>query len=311
MRDLSVSPQALLVTGATGFIGQRLMARMDPADYSRIRCLTRRTPPDPGDNRFPPQVEWVHGTLNGADACADAFSGIDCVVHLAAVTGQARRDEYFRVNVDGTQALLEHCKRADVSRFLYVSSIAAGFREASAYHYAHSKARAEEAVRDSGLDYIIVRPTMVFGRGSAVWHNVMRLATGALTPLFGDGRVKVQPVYVDDLADCLLALAGAARPANRTIDVGGPDVLTFEQLLRRIHQASRARDARVIHLPVRPLIATLAVLERLGVTALPVTAGQLAAFVNDSLARPDPDVARHVERMTTIDEMLRLLVPHA
>ena len=306
-----MSPQALFVTGATGFIGQRLMARMDPADYSRILCLTRRTPPDPGDGRFSPQIEWVHGTLNGADAYADALSGIDCVVHLAAVTGKARRDEYFRVNSDGTQVLLEHCKRADVSRFLYVSSIAAGFHEASAYHYAHSKARAEEAVRDSGLDYVIVRPTMVFGRGSAVWHTLMRLATSAFTPLFGDGRVKVQPVYVDDLADCLLALAGAPRPANRTIDVGGPDVLTFEQLLRRMHRAYRARDTRIIHLPVRPLIATLAVLERIGVTALPVTAGQLAAFVNDSVARPDADVARHVERMTTIDEMLRLLEPHA
>ena len=301
----------MFVTGATGFIGQRLMARMDPADYSRIRCLTRRTPPGPDDGRFPLSIEWIQGTLNGADAYADALSDIDCVVHLAAVTGNARRDDYFRVNSDGTQVLLEHCKRADVSRFLYVSSVAAGFRDASAYHYARSKVHAEEAVRDSGLDYIIVRPTMVFGRGSAVWDNLRRLATGALTPVFGDGRVKVQPVYVDDLVDCLLALAGAPRAVNRTVDVGGPDVLTVEQLLKRIHQAYRARDARVIHLPVRPVIATLAVLERLGVTALPVTAGQLAAFVNDSVARPDPDVARHVEHMTTIDEMLRLLVPHA
>ena len=299
------------MTGASGFVGRRLVARADPTTYHRICCLTRREAPLSHDSAHPHPVEYVRGDVTDSASYAGSLSGIDIVTHLAAVTGKAKRCDYFRVNTGGTKLLLEQCRLAGVRRFVYVSSIAAGFQHTSAYHYAHSKLEAEEAVRASGLNYVIVRPTLVFGRGSAVWQNLLRLTSGFATPMFGNGRVTVQPIYIDDLVDCMLAIMAEPELPNQIFEIGGPDVLTFEELIRRIHQAYRMKDAHLIHLPVWTLIAVLSRLERVGFTALPVTAGHLAAFVNDSAAQPDPTLARYVARMTTLDEMLHLLDPNA
>ena len=302
--------QGLFVTGGTGFVGRRLIARADPTTYHKICCLTRCKAPLSNDGANPHPVEYVRGDVTEPASYADALSGIETVTHLAAVTGKAKRRDYFRVNTEGTKILLEQCRLAGVQRFVYVSSIAAGFRHASAYHYAHSKLEAEEAVRASGLNYVIVRPTLVFGRDSAVWQSLLRLTSGFVTPVFGNGRVRVQPIYVDDLVDCILAMVAEPELPNHTFNVGGPDVLTFEDLIRRIHKAHRMKDPHLIHLPVWTLIAVLSRLERVAFAALPVTAGQLATFVNDSTVRPDPGLARYVARMTTLDEMLRLLIPN-
>ena len=307
----TVRTQALFITGATGFVGRRLLARLDPTRYHRVCCLTRTAAPSLERRARDLPIEIIRGSVNDASTYAASLSGIDVVVHLAAVTGSARARDYHRVNAEGTRTLLDHCARAGMPRFVFVSSIAATYRHTTGYHYAHSKQRAEDAVRQSGLAYVIVRPTMVFGRESAAWRGLARLVLGGVTPLFGRGTVKVQPIYVDDLVDSLRAMVDDRSLTRHVFDLGGPDTLTMEDLLRRIHQAFRATEPRVIHLPVRPLIAILSLVEPVARTALPVTAGQLAAFVNDSSTEPNPDLGPYIDRLHTLDEMLQLLHPHA
>src|SRR5207249_11038415 len=139
-----------------------------------------------------------------------------------------------------------------------------------------SKQRAEQAVCESGLNYLIVRPTIVLGKGSPIWSKLLALAGLPVMPILGDGHVRVQPIYVDDVATFLLSMIAVSNLPDRAVDLGGPDVVTFEDLLRRIGRALRGRDATVVHLPARGTIALLAwMVLWLTPNLLPVPAGQL------------------------------------
>jgi NADH dehydrogenase len=250
------------------------------------------------------------GSLEEPGSYADALGGADTVVHLAAVTGKARRPDYFKVNVGGTRTLLEQCRRHGSPRFVHVSSIAAGFENAPAYHYAASKRQAEESVRESSLPHVIVRPTVVLGAGSPVLQALARLAAAPVVPVFGDGRARVQPILVEDLADCLVDLVRGLGPTNETVDLGGPDVVPFETLLLTIRRALGRRPAPVVHLPVGAAIAVLSALEPVAFPILPVTAGQLSAFVNDSVARRSAFLDQRLARMAPLEAMMRSVAEH-
>jgi len=249
-------------------------------------------------------VEFVEGDLLQPDHCRRALKGCDTVLHLAAVTGKQKPEEYFRVNTEGTRVLLAAAKEAGAASFLYVSSIAAKFQNRFPYPYAESKRRAENLVRAGGVPWTIVRPTMIFGPGSPVQQGLKGLAMLPVIPLFGDGRVLVQPVFVDDVAG---VIAGV-RPGGQTIEVGGPEVVTMEQLLLRMRQAAGITNRRLLHLPLGPIAACLAAVEPLLRPVMPVTAGQLASFANAGIAEPDPFVTARHASMRGIEAMLRSAV---
>jgi nucleoside-diphosphate-sugar epimerase len=294
----------VFVTGGTGFIGRHVIAALVQAGDRRLRCLTRAGVATAGHAN----IEAIQGELEKPESYLESLQGAAVVLHLAAKTGKGRQSDYMRTNLEGTRSLLRACRQAGVARFVYVSSIAATFQDKTAYHYAESKWQAEQAVRASGLTYLIVRPTLVFGHGSATWNNLVLLARLPVIPVLGGGLVRVQPIYVDDVAAYLVSMLDESLLPNRAVDLGGPDVVSMEELLRRIHRARRGREAAVIHVPVRRAIQILAWMERWAGSLLPVTAGQLAAFVNDSTARPDPSVADRLPRMTSLDAMLERLV---
>lgn len=294
------------VTGAAGFIGRRLIPMLTADGACRVRCLSRRAlPADIAGG-----VDTVVGDLRDPASYRAALRGCDTVVHLAAVTGKAGPRDYFAVNEQGTMALLDACRQTGVQRFIFTSSIAATYQKTVAYHYADSKQRAERAVHDSGLNYVIVRPTIVLGKGSPIGDRLIALAALPLTPLFGDGSVRVQPIHVDDVAAFLGAMAGMTPLPDRDIDLGGPDVLTLEEMIRRIRRLVRGSDSPIVHLPARPTIQLLAQMERWLPLFLPITAGQLSLFVNDSIAAGVRLDTSNGSSMKTIDEMLRLMVEH-
>lgn len=298
----------LFLTGGTGFIGRRLLARVAAERSYRLRTLTRRVDlTDTANDR----LEVVAGDLREPATYGEALCGIDTVLHLAAVTGRAAPEDYFDVNVRGTVALLDTCARAGVGRFVYVSSIAATYPDKTAYYYAQSKLSAEDAVRKSRLNYLIVRPTIVLGSDSPVWRSLRALAGLPVMPLFGDGSTRVQPIDVDDVVTFLTSMIELPRLPDAAVDLGGPEVATFLTLLKRIRRRLRGRDTGIVNLPVRPIMILLAQMERWARPLLPVTAGQLSAFVNDSVAGHDTLVTNTVPAMRRIDEILDRLVGHA
>jgi NADH dehydrogenase len=163
----------VFVTGGSGFVGRRLIPLLTAANW-KVVALDRS-----GSIATDPEINLVtvRGELTDPATYEDALKGCEAVVHLAASTGRASAAEHFRVNAEGTDALVRACRTAGVAQLLFVSSIAVTFPDLRGYHYAQSKKKAEEIVRASGLRYLIVRPTMILGSGAPILASLEKLAT--------------------------------------------------------------------------------------------------------------------------------------
>jgi NADH dehydrogenase len=272
--------QRLFVTGGNGFLGTRLVAELT-ARGAQVICLSRGTPTVSTAG----SCTWVPADLRQPESYAHALSGADAVIHLAAATGTAPARVHQEVNARGTADLVRATVGAGVSRFLFVSSIAAGFGDVRRYPYAQAKLAGEEAVRRSGLRHVILRPTIVLGPGAPVLAGLRRLARLPLVPLFGGGKARVQPIHVQDLATRIAGVVEDDWFNGETLEVGGPEVVTMRELLQEIGRLDRGRTPIMLPLPVGLPSALLWAAERAG-APLPVTAGQLASFVQDGTAEP-------------------------
>jgi nucleoside-diphosphate-sugar epimerase len=289
---------AVFVTGASGFLGSRLVTLLARSGR-RVVCMGRSTPPGQG-----PGIECIAGDLLDGATYRKALGGCAAVVHLAAATGKHPPAEYFRVNRDGTGTLVDEAQQAGVRRLLFISTIAVKFADLSRYYYAQSKRQAEEIVAGSGLDWTTIRPTMIFGNGSAVFEGLRRLASLPVLPVFGSGRALVQPVFVDDLSVAIAAILDEPASYGRTIEIGGPEVLTIEELLLRIRHSAGISNSRRIHLPAGLMATCLGLVEPILRPLLPVTAGQLASFTNDGTASTGLPAGSGRHGMRDIEAML-------
>lgn len=281
---IDVPPQ-IVVTGAGGFVGRRVVERLR-TQGAIVTGIGRSAPPAD----WPADARWVRADIANAADYEAALAGVDCVVHLAALTGKARPEDFQRANVDATKSLLDAGARAGVGRFVFVSSVAVTFADRRYYAYAESKIEAEALVRAAATPSVIVRPTMILGPGSAIEASLTRLARLPVAPIFGDGRRMVQPVDVDDVAALLAALALTSEANGETIELGGPERYDLRSLYARLRRADRPPP--MVHLPLGLARWGLALIEKPLLALLPLTAGQLASFANDGVAQPHPLVAR-------------------
>lgn len=288
----------VLVTGATGFVGVRLLPRLVTRGHHVI-TFGRRAPALTAPHRA------VVGEITDANALTAAMAGVDAVLHLAATTGKAAPADHHRTIVEGTRAVVDACRRAGVPRLVAVSSIAAGFADLRDYPYGRAKRDAEDVVRASGLRACIVRPTAIFGAGSPVQRGLAGLAGAPVVPVIGPGTTPLQPIHVDDVADALADLVDDASADGATIDLGGPEAIAVAPLLHRMRQASGRPPAATLRLPAPLVIWPLRLAEALGLGAvLPVSAGQFSSFVHSGAARPHAWTAARQARLQTLDAML-------
>jgi len=298
----------VFVTGGTGFLGSRLFAALTRRGNSVVamdRSGSLRQKVSTGDG-----VEIVKADLFQPEIYSDALAGTDVVMHLAALTGRATEQEHFRVNAQGVETLLERCRSVGVKRILFVSSIATKFPNKNRYYYAQAKLRAENAVRQSGLRFTIIRPTIILGRGSPILSALEKLATLPIIPIFGNGRTMVQPIYVDDLVEYILDILEQDRFDNETLELGGPAPLTIEELLQQIRlvrKGGAVSSARSLHIPLGPLSAALGAAESLGLgPLLPFSVGQLSSFRYDGTIEPNGLHENRRRGLRDVKEMLSL-----
>ena len=253
-------PQSIFVTGAGGFIGQDLVRKLAPSANCSLKILTRRPRYDTASQEGNPQE--IVGDLLDPDIYRTALRGCDTVVHLAAATGRATPKDYERVNVEGTRALLDACRSAGVRRFLHVSTIAAAYADQSYYTYAKTKAEAERLVRESGLEFVIVRPTLVLGEKSPIWNTLLKITKLPVVPLFeGRRTVSVQPIHVDDVVRGLVRLVESESFKGEVLELGGPHPLTFRDFLAFTQQAVRGKPGKLLRIPLGPVRLMLAAME--------------------------------------------------
>lgn len=299
------SEKKIFMTGATGVVGRALLARLAGDKRSAGRNMPQVTVLSRNVSAAPePAVKFVTARLSEPESWRQALEGCTEVVHMAAQTGKARPEQFERVNVEGTRHVLDAARAAGVARVLFVSSIAATFPELEHYPYGRSKRAAEQLVRESGLEWTIVRPTIVMSRRAAIWHALEGLASLPVTPIFGSGAARIQPIHADDLAECMATWIDDPSFARESYDLGGPEVISFGDFLRRIHRRKKGSSAPLVPLPGKSAIAVLSVLEKFALPLLPMTAGQLYAFVHDSTAAPNALLERHRAKMKNVDQVL-------
>ena len=186
----------IAITGATGFVGQ---ATLDAALNKglQVRAMTRR------NQHARERVEWVFATLENEGAITKLVAGVDAVVHVAGLTNTPDISEFDRANVAGTERMITATRAAGVKRFVLVSSLSA--REPQLSAYGASKARAEELVTTSDLDWTIVRPPAVYGPHDKDMFELFRSAKYGIVPVPPKGKTSI--IHVEDLARLLVALA--------------------------------------------------------------------------------------------------------
>jgi len=290
--------RALFVTGASGFVGRHVLAAADRVRYRRVVALSRRPPPAGAA-----AAEWVTAALADAARYGSALGPDTDVIHLAAATGAATAAQHAAVNVDGTAALLAACAQQGCRRFAFVSTIAAGWPDDPHYPYAQTKRAAETLVKGSGLPWTIARATIVLGAGSPIWRRLRGLATAPVGLLIGDGRVRVQPVLALDLARMLLELPERDELAGATVELGGPEALTMEELLRRVRTKLK-RGGGFVKLPYGALRAALIAGQTVLRGRSPVAPGQLSSFARDGVAGPSPFLESWRARLADVDAMI-------
>ncbi len=223
----------LAVTGATGFVGARLLDAAVGAGHT-VQALTRR-PQQPRD-----AVQWVHGSLGDRDALAELVTGSDAAIHVAGVINAPDAAGFEAGNVNGTLAMLAATTAAGTTRFIHVSSLAA--REPKLSLYGASKARSEALVERSGLDWAIVRPPAVYGPGDRETLELFRMAKRGLMLLPPKGRISL--IHADDLARLLLALAEPGAPSHNIVepDDGRPGGWSHKEFAAALGKAVGRRN---------------------------------------------------------------------
>lgn len=297
----------LFITGVSGFIGRRLLGDLAAASSGLVYGLSR-SPALECDSLGPGlSFRAVQGGVFDVETYGPYLKACDTVVHLGAVTGKAKAEDFFQVNAKGTGVLLDQCKAAGVKNFLFVSTIAVTYPNKDGYHYANSKERAEQLVRESGLRYLILRPTIVVGKRGGAWEGLQRLSKLPILLLLGNGNNRVQPIYVDDVVKVMVDVLQSDRFHSDICEVGGPDCLTMEALLRRMHVLEGGSPHKaILRIPLGLLRRSLSLCEKIFGARLPITVGQLSAFANDGVPQGNDLWARHRPHMVGIDSMIRM-----
>jgi NADH dehydrogenase len=224
----------VLVIGGTGFIGSAIVRELLALGES-VRVLSRTVP-----GRCAAGVEHVAGRSDDPAALGRALAGVSAVVNAAGILFERCDNTFQSVHVDGVRVLTEAMRAAGVRRLVHVSAL--GAKETSGARYHRSKWRGEGVVRNSGLDWTILRPSLVYGRGD---HFVNRFAAlfstplvGWYLPVFGDGTSAVQPVHVNEVAQAAARAVGHPGVVGQSLDVCGPAPLTIRDLFTRIAEAT-------------------------------------------------------------------------
>jgi NADH dehydrogenase len=275
----------VLVTGGTGFVGTHVCRALIARGFLP-RLLVR-----PGsEGRIPADVrEKGRITLGDAtdrESVENAVQGTSAVVHLVGIIREfpARGITFERLHVAATRNVVDAAARWNIPRLVHMSAL--GARAGGPTGYFDSKGRAEEYVRQSGLSWTVFRPSVIFGPGDQFLNELGRVLSGApFIPVPGDGRYRLQPVFVGDVAKGFTDALLRPETEGRTFEVGGPEQLTYGELLDRLAACTGCR-ARKIHVPLSILRPAVRRLERF--EKFPLTTDQLEMLLAGNVCDNGP-----------------------
>jgi NADH dehydrogenase len=252
----------LLLTGATGEVGSALLRRLVAAGAD-VRCLVR-DPRRLGAQRV--RVQIALGDLADPPSFRNAMRGVRTVVHLASSTRDQPRGSIEELGGIATWRMVTAAERAGVERFVFFTAL-----DASTHHRARffrAKALAEQAVTEAQLESIVFAPSLIYAPGDRMLRLFERLALLPAMPISGSGRAIYQPIWAEDVADCVMAALsrpahpGNGGPSHERYELAGPETLSHNDIVRSVQRAlDRARP--LVHIPTPVVSRSLRALEAL------------------------------------------------
>jgi len=293
----------ILVTGGTGFIGPRVVHALREREQP-VRALVRR----PSDRQAATLAAWgaelVQGDMTDRESLRRALAGCDAVVHLVAIR-QGRPEQFRRVMEEGTRDLVAAAREAGAGRFVLMSALGTSEETKDLVPYYHAKWEQEQTVRGSGLEHVIFRPSFVFAGDGGILPTFRRLArVSPVTPIIGSGSQRIQPIWIDDVAAYFAESVERAEAANRTFELGGPDVVSWNEFWERLKRALGLRRPS-LHVPTRLMRANALLTERLPGN-IPLTRDLLTMLEHgDNVVSNDEAVRTFQLPLVPLDEQLR------
>jgi NADH dehydrogenase len=240
----------ILLTGATGTVGSALLRRLT-TDGRPVRALVRDQR-RLGDQRV--RVQIALGDLSDPPSFRNALRGVHTVVHLAASIRDQPRGSIEELNAVATLRLVRAAERAGVERFVFFSAMNAHHH--SRTRFFRAKALAEEAVEESPIASVIFKPSIIYTPGDPWLTLLDRLSRLPAVPISGSGKAQFQPVWAEDVAE---AVVNALGSANSTYELAGPEVLSYDDIVRTVLRAEHRRR-RLLHVPLPIVRASLRLL---------------------------------------------------
>ena len=244
----------LLIIGGTGYVGGYILEALDgKMPNKQVRVMSR----DKASlEKLAAQgYDTVEGNVTSLDETRKAMQGVDTVVHLTAIIREvpSKGQTYDAVMGKGTENMVEAAKEAGVKRIIFMSALGA---ENMSTGYYKNKIRGEKAVKESGIPYVILRPSIQIGPGGEFVGLLKQLTMLPVVPVLGPGDYPMQPVYVRDVARYVVQALDDPRYTNQTFEIGGPETFEYNKMIEQTLSA-RSKKGLLFHAPlflVRPMI---------------------------------------------------------
>ena len=291
----------ILVTGATGFVGPNVANAIVDAGHE-VRVLERKA--GSWSKAGIRCQEAVQGDMADAESLRRAVADRDVVVHLVAIR-QGRKEEFQRVMIQGTRSLIRESKEAGVRRVVLMSALGVSEESKDLVPYYNAKWTQDQDLLASGLEHVIFRPSFIFSGKGGILPTFRKLARLApVTPIMGKGTQKIQPIWIDDLADYFAASVDKPEAANRVFELGGPDQVSWNDFWERLKTALGVTRPSV-HMPMAFMRLNALLTERLPGN-IPLTRDLLTMLeAGDNVVTTTDGVTTFQLPLVPLDEQLR------
>ena len=246
----------VLVAGGTGYVGAEVVASLASAGHS-LRVLVHASQP-----ALPESAEAVRGDVTDAASLEAAADGCDAIVNLVAIL-EGTDAAFQAVNAGGPRNVVAAADAHGIRRIVHMSALGVSAEHAPLTRYWGSKYAGKQAVISSGLDWTVLEPSFVFGRGGGALKAFESLIRMPVAPVIGDGRYRHQPVWAGDVATAFVRALERPETAGQVIPMGGPQVFTFDQLLDELARVTGRAPRRKLHIPAGLMKAQTPLLSRL------------------------------------------------
>ena len=279
----------IFLTGGSGFVGSHVLPALLAAGHDVVALA--RTPKAAAtiaerNATYAARLTTRIGDVTNPASLPAALVGCDAIVHLVAIPRDWNNGaDLLRINTAGTEAMIAAASAAGITRFVHLGAL--GVQDREELHYAKSKARAERAVRESSLDWTIIKPSLIWGERDGFFNIVASLVKipAPAVPVPGNGKSRFQPVWVGDVARAIVQALGDPKSARRSFELGGPRYWTYTEITQEVARALGKRRI-VVPMPV-PLIRLVAGVSEAVRLPFPVATDQLRQLALDNIGATD------------------------